>query len=168
MLLYHSVIFPASSRFFEYRGAQKNKKKAHEHHMGKWLFSDFLFPALTKTFCLRKVFMRTLASHWSQMGGKYCFYLSILRLGVLCLRIFLSACGRPLWFRSRLGRQVDQCVVVLGVSDSLAIGWVTWLHLNPLGPLIPKEWFSCSECFNWFFCDLESAFQIRRHTIKDY
>lgn len=160
MLLYHSVIFPASSRFFEYRGA------ATSH--GKMALFRFPFFSTHKGILFQKSFHEASCFTPKPNGGGEILLLSFYTAAGCCLRIFLCACACPLWFRSRLGRQVDQCVVVLGVSDSLAIGWVTWLHLNPSGPLIPKEWFRHSECFNWFFCDLESTFQIRRHAIKDY
>lgn len=167
MLLYHSVIFPAPSRSFEYKGA----KHAHQHHMGKQVFSDFLFLALTKTFCLRKVFMRTLASHWThpaQMGGNTAFiFLYCGWLGCVC-GSFYAFC-MPIMIH--LHCEPTGTTMRHGVGCQWLIGhWmkVTWLNLNPPGPLIPKEWFSCSESFNWVFCDLESTFRIRGHAIKDY
>lgn len=159
MLLYHSVIFPAPSRFFEYKGAEM----AHKHHMGKRLLSHVLFSAFTKTFCLRKVLLRTLASHPAKMGQS-CFYLypgwAACVCGSFYTFIMIQLLSEP------TGRTMCD-----GVGCQRLVGRVTWLSLDPSGPLIPKEWFSCWDCFNWFFCDLKRDLRQKTHykeCIKDF
>lgn len=144
------------------------EQKSHTNTTGETALFRFLFLSLHKDILSQKGFPEdscTTPIASSQIGA-------ILLLSCLLWLIWLFAdlsllSLHPLWFTSTLNQQVEQCVMVLGVSGSLALGCVTWLHPDPSGPLIPKEWFNCSECLNWFFCDLQSTFGSRRQNTKN-
>lgn len=110
------------------------EQKSHTNTTGETALFRFLFSAFHKDILSRKGFPEDscITPTASSQNGAILLLSCLLWLSWLFVDLSPFSV-HPSWFNSTLNQQVEQCVIVLGVSSSLALRCVTWLHLDSLG-----------------------------------